>query len=662
MPAELPHSPFRVLHPTRRSPPYLDATSACLPAELTASTEVSVRLRDGDIVGVRRALAKLEARAPREAAAAEDLRALAALVEARTAGSVGRESARLALRRVAERDERPAVRACALLERARLSLLLERPFDARIDRSRARRVGDPGTWPVERDRIARWLEAEELHRAGDDAAAKGIWQDLAGASDARLAVAAQLRLVEALFPIGGEAASDPVAAWKTFPGLLAGAALARLDVEPWALVAGELAIRAGDLAAAHHWFARAELEWRGGLASVRKADVLTALGRTGDARNTLDRVVRGAKDPDVRDLAQLRIAQLELDAGKVPLALERAAVPARSLHPFVRGEALLLIARAELAGGRPRDALESYVRVARGSGQANQDASFREGFADTLRELTAPGESCGAVLQHLGTRAAVLERSVRDAGPLLRVGDCFLQLRMPGAALDTYRIAARRFGDDGAAALPLRIATAALAVGDLDAVRKAVEAALPSASDAPDDIGALRWRWLDFALAEREGRARDGLAQLDRLARAEALPPDLRSEVERALLGRLDRESERDGARDALMASIALAPELASDLRGTTWLRLADLALAAGDTEDARGAYERAAALLAPSPLRDRALHHGALLVATKQERRDALASAASSDPNSAWSRVAGLELRLQRLAEQVDGTQARTP
>jgi tetratricopeptide (TPR) repeat protein len=656
----LPETPFRAVHPSRRTPPFLDATPACLPRGVEGALEVAVRLRDGDGVGLRRALTGLE----RRASAAADLRALRAIVGARNAASAERERARAELARVAAIDERPEVRACTLIERSRLSLLLERPFDARVDRARAQRAGAE-SWPPERVLASTWLAAEERHREGDDETARRLWDEIVHATDARLALAARLRLVESDFPVGAEASGDAARAWKEFPALLKSAADARLDVEPWSLVAGELALRAGDLLAAHYWLARAELAWRGGLASLRKADVLAALGRSADARNTLERVLRAAHDLDVRDLAALRLAQLELHAERVPLALERARRPVRSLNPFIRGEALLLVARAQLASGRAHAALESYVRFAHLGGEAHRDESFRAGFERTLSAVTAPGASCAAIVQQLGSRAPLIERHAADAAPLLRVGDCFLQLQLPRAALDTYRIAQRRLGADPRAALAVRIATAALATGDLDAVRAAVEESASGANDdaaALDPVVALRWRWLALALAEREGHSRDGLATLGELARARELPSDLRGEVERALLARLGRSGEREAARASLEASIALAPDLAGEVRGATWLQLADVALASGDASGARSAYARAAELLEPGALRDRALHHGALLVGTKQERRDALAVAASAAPGSGWSRVAGLELRLQRLAEQVDGEQARLP
>ncbi len=666
-PPQLPPSPFRVVHETRRTPPYLDATAVCFPPEIRAGIEIAARLRDGDIDGVRRAFGKLAAPPPEDPGAkgfAADLALLRAIVDARIAVGERRIATRSVLRRFGRTSATPGTRACALLESARLAMLMGRPLDARVDRLRGRREYADEQWPAPYALTAAWLEAEELHRSGDAKRARALWSEISDGSDARLALAARLRLLETRFPVvaGPEPEAGAAEAWATFPIQLENATTARLDIEPWSLVAGELAIRAGDLEAAHYWLARAELAWRGGLASIRKSDVLVALGRMGDARNTLDRVVRVAKDPVVREMAELRIASLEIAAGQHAAAAKRIDGPARSVHPEVRAEALMLRARDQLASGQVSGALDSYVRLAHAGGRTDESPTFRAGLADAARALTTGKASCPLVLQELGSRVALLARYATESAPLLRVGDCFLTLNMPGAALDAYRAALRRFGAEPGAALPLRIATAALADGDNAAVRAAVEAALASAAPDAGDPAALRWRWLALALAEREGRAADASLQLDHLARAERLPRELRAEVELALVRRMETGGSSAEARAALAASLAFDPDLASDARGYAWLRLADLALSESDATAAASAYDRAAQMLAPGPLRDRARHHAALLVETKQQRREALATAAEPEPGSGWSRVAGLELRLQRLAEQVDGEQARIP
>lgn len=665
--AELPASPFRVVHATRRSPEYLDATPVCLPRELAGAEGVATRLRDGDIVGVHRALAKLDgeaSRAGRTQGSASDLELIHTVVDARIASGSQRAALRVALRRLAERATSPSARGCALLESARLALLIGLPLDARVDRVRARHQFEGGQFSGAQAPTAAWLEAEELHRTGDDSRARALWADVEAAGDARLALAARLRLVEARFPVADSAApqAGAVEEWAGFPKLLQEASALRLDVEPWSLVAGELAIRAGDLQAAHYWLARAELAWPGGLASIRKADVLAALDRTGDARNTLDRVARAARDPAVREIAELRIAALELVAGERAAAVARIAGPARSLHPEVRAEALLLRAADQVASGQAASALDSYARLARAGGRTDEDPRFREGLARAARDFTSARVGCPLILQKLGSRTALLARYLPDSGPLLRVGDCFLTLNMPGAALDTYRAVQNRFGQETDLMLPLRIATAALAAGDTESTHKAVDTALSSSAAQDGGLADLRWRWLAFALAEREGRTLKASAYLEQLARAEDLPSELRPEVELAILRWMDAAGNPSQARAALRASVAFEPAMKNDARGFAWIRLADLAMADPDPVSAAGAYSTAASMLAPGPLRDRARHHAALLAGTRQARTDALAAAADPGSASEWARVAGLERRLQKLADEVDGEQARLP
>jgi len=660
--AALPPSPFRIVHATRRSPPYVDATPVCLPRDRAGASEIAARLNDGDVVGARRKLAELED-AQSGKGASGGLALLRAILDARIAGGSQRSAGRSLLRRLAESEADAPSRGCALLESARLSMLLERPLDARVDRVRGRRQFADGHWPPEQAPSANWLEAEELHRSGDEARARALWTEIEASAGGRLALAARLRLIEASHPVvdSGTPSDGAAEAWAEFPTLLERASALRLDVEPWSLVAGELAIRAGDLQAAHYWLARAELAWPGGLASIRKADVLAGLERTADARNTLERVSRAARDPAVREMAELRIAGLELLAGERESALARIAGPARSLHPEVRAEALSLRAASQLASGRAPAALDSYARLARAGGRTDEDAGFRSGLAHAARELSAGRASCPLILQKLGSRTALLARYLSEPEPLLRVGDCFLTLNMPGAALDTYRALQARFGADSALALPLRIATAALADGDLEAARAAVDAALASETAGDPLPSELRWRWLRFTLAEREGRALNGFGDLDLLARAKELPQELRPEVELAIVRWMEAGGDAAAARAALQASLVLEPELANDARGFAWLRLADMAMGASDSVAAAEAYERAAVMLAPGPLRDRASHHAALLAETRQARREALTTAAAA-PTSEWVRVAGLELRLQKLAEEVDAELARLP
>jgi hypothetical protein len=653
--AELPRTPFHVVHALQRTPPFFDATPTCIPDELAGGLEVRVRLRDGDLPAVRRVLSELAKQN------APSLPALRAIVATRTSSATQRGEARRALLRYAEQAETPAIAACLLLEGARLALLRGQPLEARRDRLAALR--SVGEWPAQHAPIAAWLEAEESHRSGDESTARARWQLLSEGGDARLALAARLRLVEAQAPVGGPPANVSAAAelWKMFPKLLESAANARLDIEPWSLVAAEIAIAAGDLGSAHYWLARAELAWRGGLASVRKADVLAALGRASDARNTLGRVSRAAKDERVRQLAELRLAQLDLAAGLAEKARARCEEPASSLHPAVRAEALLLLARTELALGHAAPALALYARIAYGGGDADASAEFSHGFRAAVDLLTAPRSDCASVLQHLASRASLLERYSESAKPLLRVGDCSLELAMPGAALDIYRTAARRFGDaDGV--LRLRIATAALAAGDLAETRSALEAQRVSPSRETGDAGALRWEWLEFQLAEREGLAPSRLPQLAALARAAELPEDLRTPVELALLRWMKQGMQSADARTALASSLAQEPELASDPRGYAWLRAADLALSERDAEAAARAYARAASLLDSGAARDRALHHAALLAGSREARRAPLLEASASEPATAWSRMAAIELRLERLADQVDQQRATAP
>ncbi len=647
--APLP-SPFHLVHPSKRTPRFLDATAPCTPAASSAALEFAARLRDGDITGARRGLAALK-RAPE---AKRDLALLEATLQARTAVGSTRSANRKRLLEIAERDARPEARACALLESARLALLLDLPLEARVDRARALAKLANKVWPERLAPTAKWLAAEEAHRTGESLKALRLYAELADEPDDRLALAVWLRRAEAAFPVAGpEAASGAAELWAEFPSKLEAAAQAGLDVEPWSLVAGELALRANDPQAAHYWLARAELAWPGGLASIRKADALSALARVSDARNTLERVLRVGANADVRALAGLRIAAFELDAGRPEQARAASQAAARSPHPELRAAALGLLVRGQLAAGAVTQSLNSGVRLVHSGVDASAIPYFRDDMQRALTQITAERVACSGVLQALGSRTTLIARQAEDAAVLLRVADCFLATGMPGAALDAVRLAGRTYGAERIPDLALRMATAALAAGELPAVHAAIDAAAKEPAASPD--ARLRWRSLAAALAEREGLLGAAFEELVLLSGEDALPIEPRIQAELALVRML--EAGRDAARGvgALEASLAREPAVIPEARAFVWLRLADLRMSAGAVPEARAAYERAATKLPSGALRDRALHHAAFASRAGAERSEALGIAVAAGSRSAWSELSALETQLRQLSEELD-------
>lgn len=640
----LPPSPFLLRHPLQRTPPFLDAAPPCLPGVAALPlAELSTRLRARDADGARRALRRA-ADSPAAAERTHDLLLLAAIVDARAALGAERHSALRELERALERHPDPDARACARLERARLWLALDRAEEAHVELGRARRAGSGRASDTP---AARWLAAETAHARGDREEARRLHAALEGDADERLARGATLRLLEHAFPVGvatGGAAAE--AASRRFPQALGEAAALGLDVEPFALVGGELALSVGDYGAAHHWLARAERVWPGGLASIRKADALRALGLREEAQRTLERVARIGADADTRALAELRLVDDAIAGEKRDAALGTLARMAEHPHPGLRALARERLTAERLASGDLDGALPAAARLAYDSGPADAAGALAVTVARVI-EAGARERDCTRLLERFGGRRELLERSSRGPEALVAVGDCLLELGLAEAALESYRAAGRRFGFDRTPGLALRIAEASLAAGDSDAVAAALAA--QAGPRRPGDPAASRWLALAARLALRRERREEAAELFSALLDSEALAPELRAEGERALLVLAQQGVAVEKSRVLLSASLDKPASTPAATRGLTRLSTADLARAGGDPAAAREAYLRAAADLAAGSARDRALHEAAALSAPGEARRDTLAAV---DGASAWARLSRLELRLERLRE----------
>jgi tetratricopeptide (TPR) repeat protein len=233
---------------------------------------------------------------------------------------------------------------------------------------------------------------------------------------------------------------------------------------------------------------------------------------------------------------------------------------------------------------------------------------------------------------------------------------------MPEQALEIYRGLVRRFGTDPGTDLPLRVARASLAAGDLPVLRATLRAHFARRGSAREELTAeeVQWVWLRARLDQRDGRTKEVAEQLLELAAREDLEPRLRVDVERALVG-LDGEvvtPERLGR--ALASSLGRPiPGVPAEERADAWLRLADLQRAQGRRGVARAAYGRALALLPAGARRDRARFAAAMLEPTADGAREALARAAAREQQDPWTRLARGEGRLIRLRAAVGGGEA---
>jgi hypothetical protein len=631
-PAGLPPSPFLLRHAQHRTPPFLDAAPPCLPAADGLALEaLAARLRARDAKGAERALERVHEGAA--AAHADDLRLVDAIVAARAAVGSERSATLRRLERALLAHPHAAARACARLERMRLLLELGREAEARVERARLRREHGEALESLP----GRWLRAELAHATGDAEEAGALYEALATSDDARVAQAAALRRLEQRFPVGGRGAdAAAVRAWQRLPERLKAAAALGLDVEPFALVAGELALRVDDFGAAHHWLARAERVWPGGLAAIRKADALRALGQPADARRTLERVVRTADAADVRALAELRGVDDRLAEGRRDAALETLAAVARSPHPVLRALARERLAAEGLAAHELDRALAAAVRLTYDAAPQGLGAALAPALAGVIAAAVEERD-CPQLLARFGGRRPLLARHSPGPEALLSLGDCLLGLGLAAPALESYRAAGRAFGFERTPDLALRIAEASLAHGDVEAVAAALAA--ETGPRRPDDPAAARWSLLAAKLALRLGRREEAAAALVALLADARLAPALRPDAELALAELALAGVAPEEAADALRASLSIEAPGDAKLRAHVWLALADLARARGARAAAERAYRAASAALAPGPARDRALY-----------RASEQAALAGEEPGSAWARLARLERRLQRI------------
>ena len=235
-----PPSPYDILGNQDLDTPLLDAVTYCRPAGLEpALAPVLEQAADGDWEGSRRVLADWVGGLD---AAGKELIALDAVLFSR--GAVERaellaseERMRTLLRSLEMKD----VALCLQLELARTLILLERYSEAAAQLIRARR------WLEEQESehpaieaMAFW-HAEIAYLRGRAFEAHIAYRELSHSEDARLALAAQLRLTDLAFDAGKiEEVSDQ------YEALLPRATAYGASIGGWARRAAEAALAAGD--------------------------------------------------------------------------------------------------------------------------------------------------------------------------------------------------------------------------------------------------------------------------------------------------------------------------------------------------------------------------------------------------------------------------------
>jgi len=633
---ELPKSPWELLGLAGPERGLSDVLPVCAPGGEAPELAAAVRLaRRG---AVDHALLVLNGRGGADGEAlpvSEPL--LRTILEARVRPGFRLHDARTELaRRLREVDSR-AARTCGWLERARLGLRGGLPAEAMGDLALAARAAPEGASELS-ESIA-FYRAEALRLLGQREEAERAFRELSFATQPRVAWVAQTELAST------ELGRDAAALREQFE---LGASIG-VDMDPWAARAGELALQAGQVGDAVHWFSRAE-QVAGGdeLSALRKADALSLEGRRAAAGRLFARLERTGARAVTREVAALRLALAEgEDAAKRE---QRLQFVARSLAPGVAARGLVALAQLYLADARPDEALAVVGRL--------RTLAPRDGVAELDRLANAAVElaveasdDCVTTVRRLaGGRDAWLG-SIESPAPLSRLGDCALELGLPSTAADAYRALGRRFPQQLGPELAQRIAEVSWELGE----RSVVESMLAAGELRIEQDGAsfeqrAPWLRLRAEMSRKDGDLASALPLLCKLAESPETPPRERSLAVATLTALPDDPSTAAALGSTLEAALQWDRDLSPEQRGTVWLRVADLRQSSGREQAAQRAYRKAAEWLPPGPARGRTLHALAAAAPAPAAREQLLEQLARGDASSAWTDLARGELRLASL------------
>lgn len=646
----LPPSPYAILEVALGEPPPLDAPPLCLPAD---DTRFATPLGALERHGASTALIALDDAArdtePDFATAAAVLRAsLAARHRA-----AGRETRR-ALRAAARGATTARGRACAWLEFARLELVDGRLPEARVHALRALRAFDETPVPDWIARTADHYRAESLYRSGQTDAARPLYQSLS-TGKTQVASAARLRLAD----LDYQARPGPDTR-RRLEAVLSSDTPAPTTLDAWAARIAEWALVGGDTESALEWLDRApgDLGERERAAlEIRRADALYLSGRGDDGETLLRELANEASTEPIRQLATVRLIDLESPAGDRPRAhLERAA---RSALPGLSIYARSLLADRLSAAGDDETALDMLVAIVYENAPPGVVGPLGDRLDEVIGGLAAKRD-CVGLLAVLGGRRTLLLEHASVAEPFLRLGDCYFELGMSRSAREVYRSANRRFGPELTRHITLRSARADHAIGEVDSARAAARSNLQLIT-----IPTRSWRLLYGEILIEDGRPDDAIP---------VLVPVVRDVAKRALTGGeavhavwlLAKAASEHGANTELRASLRAGIDVVAksappeSALAETLLIVADLHRFAGDDEHARDFYAAAMSRLQAGPLHSMAAFWLGSLASDIDQTRATWGGA--DDGDDVWARLVDSELGLGRTRASLGREQPAWP
>lgn len=486
-----PPSPYDILRSQDLETPLLDAVPFCVPDGLDAATDpILEQASAGEWDQAREILADWSKGFDRPGLG---LIILDGVLRSRAARD--REdllSAEKWLRSLLRRKDIQVQGICLRLELARILLLLSRESEAAAQLTRAEQLLEGLDSPNKKAiQIAFW-RAEILYRTGYPFDAHLAYRKITKSDNARLALAARLRLTDLSFDAGKV---DQVS--REYETLLPRASAYGASTSGWALRAAEAALLAGDSGRALQWLEglleeSPERDTRDA-AEIRLADLDVAFDDPMAARKRLSGISGRRRDDPIGALAAVRAIELGVSPGSPDQRLNILMIALRDQRQGVRRYTLGVLMR-ELAH---RGDLDGALAVATRLAYEGVDPVVNPDYAERLDELLArvatqrdDGSDCRETVRALGGRYGILIERASQPDAFARVGECFEEMELPWLAATLYRSIARRFGVIGAQSIALPLARSSLAIGEVTLARRVATAALEDAEE-PE---ATSWR------------------------------------------------------------------------------------------------------------------------------------------------------------------------
>ncbi len=641
-------NPWVVLNGTLPQLPAIDATSPCFPIEVAKRTPALQEAKRGQL---SEALEELEQRIAKGEADTWAQFVRWVLIARTTRDPADRRAALDALVTLARDFPSGRTQQCFQLEAARLELLRQNYPEAAAWARRA----ESATPETGRDAAiaeeASFLRAEALYLSGRRPQAGELYAPLEQSARRALADAARLRGADL-----AAAAGRPEAALPRYQELMPRASSFGADGGAWAAHVGEAAFQAAEYAAALAWFRRSaeqsESARQRALAEIRVADSAGILGKLPESRALLDDIAEFAPDPEVRDLANIRLAVPPVGSRAPGEESERLRQAAASPNPRVSQYARAELGRGHLEAEDASAALDVFTRLAFEKPDRRLAPWLLVHLGDAIERVAAGAVSergCRELIQVIGWRRDFLLRASERAQPFLALGACYEEAGLPRQAIHLYRSLVQRFGVRVAKDVSLPLARAALGAGELGVAKAAAEARAEAGAGPA-------WARLLAQIYVAEGREREALETLRGLLEAggERGPVHAQATWLLAVLG--FRVGDLEGVRPVLgAADPVLGPELGltPNQRGDVYWVRAEARRNAGLLAAAARDYQSAVGLLEPGTRRAAAAYWLGVLAEDPERERHHYGVGKDTGGGGLWAILAGEELALSRLRER---------